>query len=74
MNFEEDDEDDDEKSDSFEENQEKINEIYQLLFDSFKNFIATQRYDSWINSLDIIIKKMQKFSKKMRHQNYFLSL
>lgn len=59
MNLEED-EDEDEKSDSFEENQEKNNEIYQLLFDSFKNFIATQRYDSWINSLDIIIRKMQK--------------
>ena len=54
----------DQNDSSEDENQEDNNKTNQLLFESFNNFISTQNYESWINSLNALNIKMGISSNK----------
>jgi len=43
-------------------NEEEYNKIYQLFIESFDAFIATQKIEQWIKSLNIIYKKLEKLN------------
>ena len=43
-------------------NEEEYNQIYQLLIESFDIFIETQNIETWIKSLNIIYKKLEKLN------------
>ena len=45
-------------------NEEEYNKIYQLFIESFDIFIATQKIEPWIKSLNIIYKKLEKLNDK----------
>ena len=44
-------------------NEEEYNKIYQLFIESFDAFIATQKIEQWIKSLNIIYKKLEKLNE-----------
>ena len=43
-------------------NEEEYNKIYQLFIESFDLFIATQKIEPWIKSLNIIYKKLEQLN------------